>query len=190
LPAPTLIDYYKKFKSVSGLFAAAIGTVGPVLSAVFSGAAQAYLFPPMGNSTVIARVAVFMFAALITFISFWARPPANAFKRFLIISGFAVMSLICYLIAFSHLVRRVDIPSDNSSVFVSIGYQRTEFASQTFGSSSDTEMLMNRGTDDEQINKLWTPHSVDAARILLFIFYSGFMLPFVLVFSLGVRYQI
>jgi hypothetical protein len=191
LPTPTLIQYYKHFKSVLGVLAGVFTAIGPAVSFIASGAVEAYSFPPLGNVAMIGRIGILMLGGITTLIAFTSNPPANAFRRFLIIGICAFVSLICYFTAFAHFVRRVDIPATDTSVFVTVGYTKTEFAKNTFtNSETDTEMLMNRGIDDEQIEKLWTPRSVDVSRIALFFFYSGFILPFVLIFSLGVRYQI
>ncbi|HEY1463546.1 MAG TPA: hypothetical protein VGF44_09030 [Terriglobales bacterium] len=190
MPAPTLIDYYKKFKSLYGALAGIFTLAGPLASIIFSGAIEAYAFPPLGNTATIGRLGILVLGGALTFIAFWDTPRVNPFKKFLIIGGCAFLSLVCYMVAFAHFVKRVDIPASESSVFVTVGYEKTEFAIKNFPSETDSEMLTYRSTDDEQIEKLWTPRSVDIARTLLFFSYSGFILPFVLIFSLGVRYEL
>ncbi len=189
LPPVTLLSYYKKFASVSGALAVATG-VGPLLSALLPGAVPAYLFPTLGEITMPARFGVVVLAATITYFSFYAaQHPPRVLARFLLLAAVAFLALCCYLVSLQHFVRKIDIPSDGSSVFVSVGYERTNFATQTFHDESDWDMLRARGTSDEDVSRLWTERSLDVARICLFASYCGFILPLVLIFSLGVRYQ-
>lgn len=187
--APTLLAYYKSFKSVSGVLATATG-VGPLLSAWLTGAAGAYAFPPLGGITTPARLGVVILAVGITYTCFYSsKPAAHIARRFLFIGLVSVFALVCYLLFFQHFVRRIDVPANGTVLFVSVGYQRTAFAEQTFNTDDDWEMLRARGTSDEDIVQLWTARSVDIARLLLFASYGGFLLPLVGIFSLGVRYQ-
>jgi len=75
-------------------------------------------------------------------------------------------------------------------VLVSVGYERTEFTNATFGSMTDEEVLRQRGTDEEQIRKLWTPTSVIIARLALFGSYCGFVLALISAFSVGIVSQL
>jgi hypothetical protein len=185
----TLLAYYKKFASVSGALAAATG-LGPLLSALLPGAAPSYLFPALGDLTTPARFGVALLAATITYFCFYAEHrPASVLPRFLMFAAIAFLALCCYLISFQHFVRKIDVPVNSSAVFVSVGYERTGFATQTFHDESDWNMLRARGTSDEEVSQLWTARSLDVARLCLFASYCGFILPLVLVFSLGVRYQ-
>lgn len=188
LPPVTLFDYYKKFKSISGVLAAATG-IGPLVSAWLPGAAPTYFFPPLGDITMPARLGVAALAVGITYISFYGARPGKVFRRFLWIGLLSFLALVCYLLSYSHFVRKIDVPASNSSLFVSVGYERTNFADQTFHSESDWDMLRARGTGDEEVTKLWTARSLDIARFCLISSYCGFVLPLVLIFSLGVRHQ-
>lgn len=189
-PSPvTLVSYYKKFASISGALAVATG-VGPLLSAWLPGAAPAYLFPALGDFTMPARLGFVLLAVAITYVSFYGPPrPANAFLKFFLLAVISLVALCCYLVTLQHFVRRIDIPATSSTVYVSIGYERTAFANQTFSAETDWDMLRARGTSDEEVTRLWTARSLDIARLCLFACYCGVVLPLVLVFSLGVRYQ-
>lgn len=185
----TLLNYYRKFASVSGALAVATG-LGPLLSALLPGAAPAYLFPALGDLTMPARFGFVFLAATVTYLSFYAaQHPPNVLLRFLLLAGVAFLALCCYLISLQHFVRKIDIPANGSTIFVSVGYERTGFASQTFHDESDWNILRARGTSDEDVSRLWTPWSLDVARLCLFASYCLFILPLVLIFSLGVRYQ-
>jgi hypothetical protein len=185
----SLLSYYKKFASISGALAVATG-VGPLLTALLPGAAAGYLFPALGDLTISARLGVVFLAATITYLSFYAaqRPP-QAWSRFLLLGGIAFLAMCCYLISLQHFVRKIEIPANGSVVIVSVGFERTPFATQTFQGESDWDMLRARGTSDEDVSRLWTERSLDVARLCLFASYCGFILPLVLIFSLGVRYQ-
>jgi hypothetical protein len=160
------------------------------LSALLPGAAAGYLFPALGELTISARLGVVFLAATITYLSFYAaqRPP-NAWSRFLFLAGIAFLALCSYLVSLQHFVRKIDIPASGSVIIVSVGFERTTFAVQTFQGESDWDMLRARGTSDEDVSRLWTERSLDIARLCLFGSYCGFILPLVLIFSLGVRYQ-
>ena len=175
----SLLSYYKKFASISGALAVATG-VGPLLTALLPGAAAGYLFPALGD----------LLAATITYLSFYAaqRPP-QAWSRFLLLGGIAFLAMCCYLISLQHFVRKIEIPANGSVVIVSVGLREDAFATQTFQGESDWDMLRARGTSDEDVLRLWTERSLDVARLCLFASYCGFILPLVLIFSLGVRYQ-
>lgn len=189
-PSPvTLVNYYKKFASVSGVLAVATG-VGPLLSAWLTGAAAAYLFPVLGDFTMAARLGFVLLAVAITYLSFHgSQHPPNVFLKFSLLAMFSFVALCCYLVAFQHFVRKIEIPATSSALYVSIGYERTDFASQTFSTETDWDMLRARGTSDEDVSRLWTARSLDVARLCLFTTYCAFLLPLVLIFSLGVRYQ-
>jgi hypothetical protein len=188
-PPTTLRNYYNNFKSISGGLAAAIGIL-PVVSSVFTGAAHAYFFPPLGDITTPARIGVVVVAVAVTYICFYSAPPPRKFGRFALILTVSLLAFLCYLLSLMHLVRKITIPATDSETFVSIGYERTPFAVQTFGSETDWDMLQARGTSDEEVFRLWTARSVDIARLWLIVSYSVFVLSLVLIFSLGVRYQI
>lgn len=183
-----LRDYYRSFASVSGALATVTG-LGPIVSTWLPGAVSAYAFPPLGDAVVPARAGVVALAVVMTFLAFYSVRPMNIFRRLLSISFMAILFLLLYLLCFKHFVRNVPVPATNSQIFVSVGYERTPFAIRTFDGDSDWEMLRFRGTSDEEISKLWTASSVDVARSCLFLCYCGFLLSVVLIFSLGVRYQ-
>jgi hypothetical protein len=187
--AVTLPNYYKSFLSISGALSAAFG-IGPLLSEWLPASISAYLFPPLGDMTTAARFGVSLLAMVSTYIVFYVDvTPTHRFRGllFLVIASF--LSLCCYLALYSIFVRRIDVPATKSVIHISIGYERTSFAQQTFGSESDLDMLKARGTDDDQVSKLWTLRSITIARLSLFLAFCAFVLPLVWVFSLGVRYQ-
>jgi hypothetical protein len=182
----TLKNYYKSFGSISGILAAAIG-LGPLLS-FLPGAASAYLFPPLGEATTLGRLGVIFLSVAMTYLAFYF-PIARC--RMIMMSLFCIstIALCLYLVSYMRFVRKIDIPSAGSTIQVSIGDERTLFATQTFASETDWEMLRDRGTGEEEIWRLWTARSIIRARLYLFGSVCGFILPLVLGFSLGVRNQ-
>ena len=168
LPPVTLLEYYKGFKSISGTLAVGTG-IGPLASAVLPGAASSYLFPPLGDVTMPARFGVACLAVAITYVCFYnARPAKRVFQRFLWMGLISFLALACYLLSYSRFVRKVDAPASGSSFFATVGYERTGFAEQTFHEDSDWDMLRARGTDEEDLAKLWTARSLDVARFCSF----------------------
>ena len=148
-----------------------------------------HTLPPLGDITTAARIGVIVLAIAVTYISFYSVSPTRKFSRFALILTVSLLAFLCYLLSLAHLVRKITIPATDSETFVSIGYERTPFAVQTFGSETDWDILQARGTSDEEVLKLWTARSVDIARLALIVSYSVFVLSLVLIFSLGVRYQ-
>lgn len=179
---PTLLDYLKNVKGLGTLLA---GLVPLLPSAVSS---PGYWFPPLGDVTPIGRTGVLGLSLALIFISFWLAKPQKVTRRFIILFVAGVVFFVFYFFSARHFVKRIDRPADNSTTYVSVGYERTQFAQQTFGSSeSDEEMLRNRGLTDEDISRLWTDHSIDMARLCLLISYLGFVLSLVLIACIGAR---
>jgi hypothetical protein len=175
------------FRSASGIVAATIAAL-PVVSKMLPDTAGAYAFPPLGSIDVPARIATVVLAGAVTYVAYFSIgvTARSRFRRVAVPFVVAAFCVIFYLAASLWFVRRIDIPAIGKSVLVSVGYKRTEFAVTTFGSATDEEMLRQRGPDEEQIRKLWTPASVLIARLTLFTFYCGSVLTLVYAFSVGV----
>lgn len=184
----SLKRYYGSFKSISGGLAVATG-VAPLLSLVIKPAAS-ILFPPLGDATFPALAGVLALYVATTYVAYYIS--GARLRTILMVLSVCVagVSLCLYLASYMDFVRRVDIPSLSSSRIVSVGSERTPFATQVFGTESDWDMLRARGTDEEEIWKLWSARSIVQARLSLFGTFCGFLLPLVLVFSLGVRGQL
>jgi hypothetical protein len=170
---------------MSGIFASICGAL-PLLSQLLP--EKLDTFPPLGDIESAARVGLVVLAFAITFVLyFWA---ATFYVRSHAVLAVALViafiSLLCFLGLHQRFVRRVDIPSKGTAVSVSVGYERTPFANTSLQSLSDWEMLRARGTDDEQILKLWTAKSLIVVRLLLLGTYALVVLALVGAFSLGV----
>ena len=184
----SLKGYYGSFRSISGALAGATG-IAPVLSFVIK-PASSVLFPPLGDATIPALAGLIALYLAITYVAYYIRG-ARLRMIFMILSiCFACVSFCFYLDYYMDFVRKIDIPSLSSSRTVSVGYEKSPFAVQVFGNESDWDMLRARGTDEEDIWKLWTPRSIVQARLSLFCAFDGFLLPLVFLFCLGVRNQL
>ena len=104
----------------------------------------------------------------------------------------AVLGAVCclgvYIALFMRFVVRIDIPN-HDAIYVSVGYDRTAFATANFADNSDEDMLRARGTDDEEIKKLWTYWSIAAVRLGLFLSFCGCVVAWVSAFSLGILFD-
>jgi len=179
----TLTQYYQGFFSLLGVLAAAPPIIVAVIVPFLSDSAPAYGFPPMGDVADFARLGLVCLAFLVTFLVYFWQGGKGALVAAAIVS---FMCLCVYVALYPKFVLRIDIPSQQTAVHVSVGYERTAFAKATFGSDSDEDMLRARGTDDEEIKKLWTYQSLTVARLALFVSYCGFILGLVAVFSIGI----
>jgi hypothetical protein len=181
--------YYFNFKIARGV-AAASGTVLPLIPKLKPGSWTEYLLAPLGSVDNVAR---FLFAVLcvaVTYLVYFffrgQSRPARKKIFLLLLLIIPVFCLCLYLICCLLFIRKIDIPTLGRSVYVSVGYQRSDFALQTFGSITDEEMLRQRGLEEEEIRKLWTPFSILIARLALFVCWGGFALSLIAGLSLGV----
>ena len=183
--------YYRSFKGSLGLLASVVVAL-PLISKPFSDTAGKYAFPSLGDIESPARIGTVVLALAATYAAYFGRGASTRY-RFRRVAGLvatAAFFLVLYLTLSFCFVRRIDIPTRGTSVFVSVGYERTEFAKTTFGSATDEEMLRQRGPDEEQVRRLWTPLSLLLARLGLLASYCGFVLALVLALSVGIIFQL
>jgi hypothetical protein len=190
--APTLITlkkYYSSFKSLSGVLAGLFAGL-PYLSQFLPG--SAYTFPPLGDGEPTARVGLVVLAFATTFgVYFWGSSLYRRTGRMIAAAlAICLTCLLIYFVLYERFVRRIDIPSREAAVYVSIGYERTAFAISAFGSAPDEELLRARGTDEEQLRLLWTTKSLIAVRLVLYAAYCGIVLALVAAFSFGVAGEV
>jgi len=184
---PSLAAYYASFKSVLGALAIAVSAV-PLLAKALPGPDEGYGFPPLGGVEVPARIGACAIGLAATYFAFFSGAAGDQTNRKRIVWAIVctAISLFVYVGLFSRLVRRVEIPSKGTSVQVTVGFRRSAAAVANFDGESDWDMLRNRGTDDEQVEWLWTRRSVLIARLSLYIAYSLFIFSIVAAFSWGV----
>jgi len=183
----SLETYYKSFKSISGGLAIATGLAR--LISLVAKPLSSILFPPLGDATIPALAGLIILYAATTYIAYCIPGPNLRVALMVISVCTSCASLYLYVGDYLEYVRKVNIPSLSSSVRVSVGLERSDFAKEVFKTESDWDMLRGRGTDDEAIWQLWTNRSIVDARLSLFRAFCGFLIPLVLVFSLGVRNQ-
>ena len=99
---------------------------------------------------------------------------------------FAITLFCVYFGLHFRLVQKIDIPSTGEHTFVSIGYERSQFALDSFDNVNDSEMLHSRGFTEEEIKNLWTAKSLYISRLALFLSFAGATLSMVALASLGV----
>ncbi len=190
----TFGNYYKRFMNIRGVIAVLVGSF-PATSRFLSNDSSRYIFPPLGQTETPARIIIGLLVLAVTYIVFFEKEApfigsARSRRRALLLTVvLALLGFCIYLVSNLLWVREVVIPAQHSSVLVSVGFQRTAFAKSTFGSSSDEEMLRNRGTTEEEIRKLWTLGSIVLVRIALFLSYASGLLLLVGTLSLGALYE-
>lgn len=177
-------QYYAQFKSLYGAIAVVFGLLPPASGLLLPG----LIFPPLGNETALSQFFAVILGLAVTYLMFWMKHLAeirvrSRMKLFFIVSvGFFCV----YFWLHFRFVQRIDIPSAGEHTFVSVGYQRSQFALSSFHGISDSGMLHSRGFSEEEITNLWTPKSLYLSRLALFLSFIGCMLSLVALASLGV----
>jgi len=90
------------------------------------------------------------------------------------------------IVMYVFFVKDVAVPSVNQEVFVSIGYQRTDFALRTYPTSNDRDMLHDQGPSEETVQLLWTRSSIWIVRGILWLLYTVTLACFLVVICVGV----
>jgi hypothetical protein len=189
-PRVSLKQYYV---SARGLSTAVAAVALPFTSKVVGSDSAAYIFPPLGGMDGAARaglVALCLGVSMGVYFLVAVKPPKSPSKIVWSALFLAAVCLLAYLSAYQRFVRRVDVPSRGTSAYVSVGYQRTAFADQTFGLASDWEMLQARGTSEEEIQRLWTAKSLIVARLALYSSCALTTLTLLFLFSFGLAHDI
>jgi MFS family permease len=184
----TVRQYYGGFVSLWGL-AAGAPFVPPLLHVFIPDSSKLadYLYPPLGDVEFVAVAATVGCLLVSTFVVFTCCESARKIhRRAPLILGCGVAFCACALIVLYVLyVRRVPVQSVDLEVPVSIGYHKTDLAHQeAFSKLTGVEILQRTGPTEDQIQKLWTPHSICVARVLLWLFYTLTVTCFVCVISL------
>jgi hypothetical protein len=189
-----LVNYYKRFLTVSGLFAGLVSAF-PLFSKILPEGISRYVFPPLGQIEMPARVSVILLGVAATYVVFFYRDAdfvSSKKHRRRILVAWALGSLVfigLYLGLNLAFVRESGIPTKDTTVLVSVGYRRTDFARTTFGNATDEEMLHQRAANEEEIRRLWTLRSVIVVRLSMFIAYACSFLAPIAIFSFGVLFD-
>jgi hypothetical protein len=178
----TINQYYRSYRSVLGAISVLFWAL-PFVSLILPSSYAGCFFPPLGPFEPVARLLTVVFAAFATYVAYflpWKRAG-------LTIAASALVFFVCILLygwSFTSFVRVIQIESKQEAVSVSIGNERTEFASKNFPDKSDSEMLRLRGIREEEIERLWTMKSILLARFSLRAPYCCSI--FVLLIALGI----
>jgi hypothetical protein len=154
--------------------------------------ASSYLFPPLDS---VFRGGAIILCVLVSIIVFFTSylPFVHSGRRrvFALISlgGLALLGLLLFLISHTRFVRTIDIPSKADTITVSVGYRRSAFANSQLPNKDDWDLLIARGTSEQEIQRLWTPSSIILARLTLLSTYLLCLLAAVAVGCLGVLYE-
>jgi len=185
----TVAQYYKGFIGLQSVFAG-VPFLPPLLNVLLpeSSKIDEYLYPPVGDFQRLAPVASFGVLLLTTFTVFACCQLAKRVHPVVPViltigSAFGVCALIVLYVRF---VRHVPVPSINLEVPVSIGYQRTDFATRTYPQWSDWDMLHDHGPWESKIQDLWTQSSIAVVRILLWLCHTLTLSCFLSVVCLAV----
>ena len=184
----TIRQYYTSFKGLYLLWAC-VPFVTLLLHAFkLDSHSIIELYPPLGDFQTYAMAATVGLLLVATFVVFLCCGLAKGIHPSVpVILMVGIVLGVCALIAlYVPFVRRIPIPSQSLEISVSIGYQRTDFALTNYPKSNDWEMLHDRGPWEEQIQMLWTLHSIVVVRVLLWFFHTLALTCFLSVASLAV----
>jgi hypothetical protein len=185
----TVRHYYNGFVSLFGVSASA-PFIPPLLHLFLpnSSAFADYLYPPLGDFEWIAVAATLGILVITTFVVFVFCESVSKIRRSVPAVLMVILALsVCWLLAlYVPYVRRVPVKAVDLEVPVSIGYNRTEFARNTYPQSTDWEILQSVGPHEDQIQKLWTPRSISVVRISLWFFYTLSVSCFLSIISLAI----
>jgi hypothetical protein len=183
----TLSAYYRAFVSGWGGLATLFSAI-PLLSKLLPGNIAAAGFPPLGDAEGPARLLAVVFALAATYCAYFcrARHPRDNRKWVYRAMILALLPLVVYVGLIIRFVRTVEIPSMGTAIQVSVGWERTDFATTNFDGESDWDLLRARGPDEEDIWRLWTPKSLIVSRLGLYVAYLSVLLLLISAFSWGV----
>jgi hypothetical protein len=133
-----------------------------------------YLAPPLGNLSDLVSPLAFLVVGIVAILPWFVRKRTVAIR----IATASSLLAICVLIAYSDTVAAQVIKLEgfnpHAVAYVSIGYERTQFAKDNYGSEPDMPMLKAFGHREEDIERLYTPDSIRFERLKLLYLYVGF----------------
>lgn len=128
------------------------------------------IWPPLGSietyAAGLATAIIAIFAALPVLFKTKSAAKFGAVVSLLA----AVVSLTFYASFLLTYVKGVETPK-GSTLYRTLGSQKTAMAEQMFPNYSDEQLLEKAGLTDADIEWAWTPESVKHARLELFISY-------------------
>lgn len=129
------------------------------------------IWPPLGSieayAATLAVAIIAVFGALPSIVA----TETNARKWAVGSALLAIMPLALYASFLVKYVKGVETPR-NGTQYRTIGSQLTSLALQTYPDESPENILEKNGLTDGDIEKMWTPMSVERARLELFLSYA------------------
>lgn len=187
-----LKTYYSNFK-YARVIGTALAAAVPFVPKILGDNWTEYLLAPLGRLDTFARVSLVVLCAAMTYLAYFFQEQSRSQRKILLSATVIVIPFIfvcLYMAGAYFFVREIYIPTRNRTVYVSVGFVRTDLAAREFGSMTDEQMLITGGFEEEQIRNLWTPTSLTLARLALFVSWSVIALSFVFGFSLGLLNEI
>jgi hypothetical protein len=128
------------------------------------------IWPPLGSIETYAAVAAAAIIAAFGALPMFFRTKSQARLTAAISIGLAFSSLFPYGYFLSRYVKRVETLRDGIQ-YRTIGSQRSAEALQKLPGKSDEEILEIAGLTDGDIERMWTPESVEQVHLELFVSY-------------------
>jgi len=135
-------------------------------------ATSPFFWPPLGGLEVFAAYAAMVLIALCSFLpsAIGSKRQAKAWLDYSF-SG-AVLAFLIYAVLVGRYVITVETPHDGTQVR-SVGFNVEPSIRAMFPREGDPELLRIGGLEDWQIQKVWTPGSVLAARLCILTSFSA-----------------
>jgi MFS family permease len=189
----TVTEYYRAYyRSVKGIVGA-LSFVPPLVGFTLKAATQKpnYFYPPVGDFQLITTIGTIgcMLAPTYLIFGYFSRSSGKVHAiASVILSVIGLLSFCALFCLCLRFVKVVPMSSIDTNVPVSIGYDRAEFVSSSdkLVNLPDSELLHQRGTEEDQIQLLWTMKSLIVVRICLWASYTLFLVCWISVFSIGV----
>ncbi len=128
------------------------------------------MWPPIGSLAIYGASSAAALTGAFGKLPSIFETKATAKKAALCAFAIALFALIAYGFLLSKFVKGVETPN-NGVQYRTIGSQRTIEALQIFPGQSDEEILEKAGLNEGDIERMWTPSSVEHAQFGLFISY-------------------
>lgn len=163
----------------------------PIVAAIIPEQWSSYFFPPLND---LYRMFAVTFGGLVTVLVYSLADSAfvRSRKKRPLVQGLVfilgILGAGTFLVSTTLFVRTIERPAISDTVTVSVGYERTQFARNTFRDDTDENMLRQRGPTEEEIRRLWTPRSIIVARLSLLLSYFLFLISVIGVCGLQVLY--
>ncbi len=142
-----------------------------------------YIIPPLGTINLLGIGFSVVLMGICSFVP-WSMNKSRYAIATLSLSVLAgLIALITYSFYAQSFVREISVPSQNRSILVSVGTERSEFANRVYPGRSDEDMLKDQGIQEEDVARLWTRSSILHARLRLFCSYLATLISLNLCFG-------